>query len=36
MPLMSCRWFYPICFLLEEEEGAVAEGACEVFGGEEI
>ena len=32
---MSCRWFYHICFLLEEE-GAVTEGACEVFGGEEI
>ena len=35
MPLMSWRWFDRVCFLLEEQ-GAVAEGACEVFGGEEV
>ena len=35
MPLVRRRWFNCVGFLLEEE-GAVAEGACEVFSGEEI
>ena len=34
MPLVRRRWFNCVGFLLKEE-GAIAEGACEVFGGEE-
>ena len=35
MPLVRRRWFNCVCFLLKEES-TVAEGACEVFSGEEI
>ena len=35
MPLVGRRWFNCVCFLLKGES-TVAEGACEVFCGEEI